>query len=214
MLSYKIQKRLNQNRYISKAEMYVQLELGGLKTNNELCILLNKHNEKYIKEELDKSKDYFDHLYDDTNSNVILDEEQRKAILFDDSYALINAGAGSGKSTTIAAKAKYLVDKKGVLPEEICMLSYTKTSADDLGEKVSELVGDKVNVATFHSLGMNILRNLYDYPVKVASETIQNEIITQYIIDKFRDKNEIKKILDAFPPLEHGKDYPATYFFF
>lgn len=214
MLSYKIQKLLNQNRYISKAEMYAYLEFCGLKTNNELCILLNKHNEKYIKEELDKSKDYFDHLYDDTNSNVILDEEQRKAILFDDSYALINAGAGSGKSTTIAAKAKYLVDKKGVLPEEICMLSYTKTSADDLGEKVSELVGDKVNVATFHSLGMNILRNLYDYPVKVASETIQNEIITQYIIDKFRDKNEIKKILDAFPPFEHGKDYPATYFFF
>ena len=105
MLSYKIQKLLNQNRYISKAEMYAYLELCGLKTNNALCVLLNKHNEKYIREELDKSKDYFDHLYDGTMSNVILDEEQRKAILFDDSYALINAGAGSGKSTTIAAKA-------------------------------------------------------------------------------------------------------------
>ena len=213
MINEKVSKFLSKERYISKPELCAYLEVCGVKLNEDILQELACHNEKFVKEELAKNKEYFDHLYDDTTSKVLLDEEQRKVILFDESYALVNAGAGSGKSTTIAAKAKYLVDKKGVLPEEICMLSYTKTSADDLEQKVTELVGDKVSVSTFHSLGMNILRNLYDYPLKVASETLQKEIITEYIMQKFADKEAMQKIIESFPPLSYGKYLPATNFF-
>lgn len=213
MINEKVNEFLNKKRYISKTEFCDYLACLNIDMTEEMLETLVKHNEIFVEEELEKNREYFDHLYDNTTSKVVLDEEQRKVILFDESYALVNAGAGSGKSTTIAAKAKYLVDKKGVLPEEICMLSYTKTSADDLEQKVSELVGEKVKVSTFHSLGMNILRNMYDYPLKVASETLQKEIITEYIMQKFGDKKEMQKIIDAFPPLKYGRDLPATYFF-
>ena len=83
-------------------------------------------NSKFISKKLIEYKEYFDHIFTDVGENINLDEEQRKIILRDDDYCLINAGAGSGKSTTMAAKVKYLVDKLNIKPEEIIMLTFTK----------------------------------------------------------------------------------------
>ena len=47
--------------------------------------------------------------------SVLLDEDQRRVILTDEDYCLVIAGAGAGKTTTVAAKVKYLVDKKHVV---------------------------------------------------------------------------------------------------
>jgi DNA helicase-4 len=41
--------------------------------------------------------------------NISLDDDQRRAILTDEDYCLVIAGAGAGKTTTVAAKVKYLV---------------------------------------------------------------------------------------------------------
>lgn len=47
------------------------------------------------------------------NYNFIgFDEDQRRVVLTDEDYCLVIAGAGAGKTTTVAAKVKYLVDKK------------------------------------------------------------------------------------------------------
>ena len=83
------------------------------------------HNQKYIKEALIKYKDYFDNMYKGIDDNIILDEEQRIAILTDEDYNLIIAGAGAGKTTTMAAKVKFLVDIKKVDPKDIILISYT-----------------------------------------------------------------------------------------
>jgi DNA helicase-4 len=73
---------------------------------------IEKHNKNYIENKLIELKSYFDALFLNVDKNILLDEEQRKAIITDEDYCLIVAGAGSGKTTTMAAKAKYLVDKK------------------------------------------------------------------------------------------------------
>lgn len=80
---------------------------------------MNERNERFIQSKLIEYKDYFDHIFIDVGEKINLDEEQRRIILRDDEYCLINAGAGSGKSTTMAAKVKYLVDKLNIKPEEI-----------------------------------------------------------------------------------------------
>ena len=201
---------LKQDRYICKSEYYNFLSGLNLQENEELSTGLKEHNDNYIKMKLNKEKEYFDHIYDNVNLGMVLDNEQRTVILADDDYCLINAGAGSGKSTTIAAKAKYLIDKKSVNPEEICMLSYTKKSAEDLEEKINALINDKVKVSTFHSLGMNILREMYDYPIKVAGETEQKNIIIKYVKSLFKDKAKLNKVIECFPYIQNRK----THFFF
>lgn len=210
MLNEEVEEYLNQDRYICRSEFIAYISTLDMRLSEELYNALKEHNEKYVLNKLCKEKEYFDHIYDGVEEGIVLDDEQRMVIVSDDEYCLINAGAGSGKSTTIAAKAKYLIDKENVKPEEICMLSYTKKSAEDLEEKISALIDDKVKVSTFHSLGMNILRNMYDYPIKVASEAEQRDIIIEYIKQLFTNKEKLKTVIDSFPFMQNSK----RYFFF
>lgn len=73
---------------------------------------LDNYNNKVLDKEYIKYKEYFDTMYNDIDPEIHLDEEQIKAILSDEEYSLILAGAGTGKTTTMASKVKFLVDIK------------------------------------------------------------------------------------------------------
>ena len=95
-----------------------------------------KHNQKYIEEALKQEKEYFDNMFKNIDDNIILDVEQRKAILCDEDSSLIIAGAGSGKTTTMAAKVKYLVERKHIDPSKIVVISYTNKATDELEDRI------------------------------------------------------------------------------
>ena len=71
-------------------------------------------------------------MFEKIDKNINLDVEQRIAILTEEDYSMIIAGAGSGKTTTMAAKVKYLVERLNVNPEEIMLISYTNKAVDEL----------------------------------------------------------------------------------
>lgn len=62
----------------------------------------------YILDALQIYKNYFDNIYINIDKNIKLDNNQRKVILTNSSNLLVIAGAGSGKTTTIAAKIKFM----------------------------------------------------------------------------------------------------------
>ena len=74
--------------------------------------LVDEHNEKYVSEKLIAEKEYLDNILKSIDPTILLDEDQRRVVLADEDYCLVIAGAGAGKTTTVAAKVKYLVDKK------------------------------------------------------------------------------------------------------
>ena len=186
---------LIQNKYISINEYTKFCEENNIIPDFEY---LDQINEQFIKRKLIEEKDFFDNIFTSVGENILLDEEQRKIILKDDDYCLINAGAGSGKSTTMAGKVKYLVEKLHVKPEEIIMLSFTKKSSEDLDEKVNTLLNLGIPVSTFHSLGMNFIRKLYPFPVNIAGEDEQKRIIKEYISSLFNDKKKLLKFIQLF----------------
>jgi len=47
------------------------------------------------------------------------------------------AGAGSGKTLTVSAKAKYLVERKGIDTEKILLLSFTRKSANEMSDRIT-----------------------------------------------------------------------------
>lgn len=199
---------LNQDKYIGYNEYKNFCEKNNIDINEAV---LNEKNDKFIQEKLIEYKDYFDHMFTDVGENINLDEEQRKIILRDDDYCLINAGAGSGKSTTMAAKVKYLVDKLNIKPEEIIMLTFTKKSSEDLDEKVNDSLDLGVPVSTFHSLGMKFIRKFYPYPIQVVGTDEQKQIICNYIRELFKDKIKLKEIIELFKQYEN-KSYIARGF--
>lgn len=118
---------------------------------------MDKHNEEYIVQAKKEEKEYLDHVLEAVDPAVVLDEDQRKVVLTDEDYCLVIAGAGAGKTTTVAAKVKYLVDKKGVKPSQILVVSFTNKAVNELKEKIQGALGIECPIATFHSTGNAIL---------------------------------------------------------
>lgn len=91
-----------------------------------------------------------------------LNEQQKYAATFNDKHLLVLAGAGTGKTRTIIARAKHLI-QSGVNPKRILILSFTRKSAAEIVERIStELPSTKSEGligSTFHSWCMAIIQN-------------------------------------------------------
>ena len=100
----------------------------------------------------------YDFIFSDIDGKS-LDVQQREVVISEEDSTLVLAGAGSGKTLTIAAKAKYLCDARGVSPQEILLLSFTKKSAAEMTERIQGRLGQPVEATTFHKLGLDILKS-------------------------------------------------------
>ena len=102
--------------------------------------------------------EYFGNLFKTVDKNICLDEEQRKVILDDSKYLMVVAGAGSGKTTTMSAKVKYLVEIKKADPKKIVLISFTNKAVDELRERINNQFNIPCHISTFHSLAYKILK--------------------------------------------------------
>ncbi len=125
------------------------------------------HNSNYVERKLVELKDYFDTILKDIDPDIRLDEEQRRAVITDDNYCLLVAGAGAGKTTTMAAKVKYLVEKQGVKPEEIIVISYTNKAINELKERINSGLKIPAKICTFHTFAFEIVKRFAQVPPEI-----------------------------------------------
>lgn len=94
-----------------------------------------------------------------------LNERQREAVLYNDGPLLIIAGAGAGKTKTLTTKIAYLIEKKNVAPENILAITFTNKAAKEMKDRLFKTIGQTakyLQVSTFHSFGLKLLRENYD----------------------------------------------------
>ncbi len=95
-----------------------------------------------------------------------LNKEQQKAVLETEGPLLILAGAGSGKTRVLTTKVAYLIEEVGISPYNILAITFTNKAAKEMSNRLYRLIGDKakyVQVSTFHSFGVKILRENFKY---------------------------------------------------
>lgn len=102
--------------------------------------------------ELEKWKDFFD-----TVESKPLTPEQRLSVVVDEDASLVLAGAGSGKTSVITAKAAYLVRAGVRKPEEILLLAFGKRAAEEVRKRVEQRAGARIEAKTFHALAYDII---------------------------------------------------------
>ncbi|GIJ66158.1 UvrD-helicase domain-containing protein [Virgisporangium ochraceum] len=90
-----------------------------------------------------------------------LDAMQRVAASAPGGPILIVAGPGTGKTRTLTHRIAYLCAELGVYPEQCLAITFTRRAAEELRHRLDDLLGEvaaDVTVATFHSLGLSIVR--------------------------------------------------------
>jgi|GEM_PF-1192849 len=151
----------------AKFKVDLQLAASFLRKYETLDRDIDAHNERYVDERVSGNKEYFDNILKDIDPAIKLDDEQRRAVVTDDDYCLLVAGAGAGKTTTMAAKVKYLVEKQRISPEDIIVISYTNKAIGELKERINQGLQIPAKVCTFHSFAYEIVKRFNDIPPEV-----------------------------------------------
>lgn len=143
---------------------------------------------------------YLNHIFDAIDPNIKLDKEQKIAVTNNDKYSLVIAGAGTGKTTTVAARVKYLVDIKKVDPEKILVMSYTKKATEELRRRINTDFDIPADITTFHSLGYRYLRLLNpDKKIIPLDNNAKNNIFLSYLKNNiFPYKEKIEEMVALF----------------
>ena len=92
-----------------------------------------------------------------------LNKEQEKAVNHIDGPMLVLAGAGSGKTKVLTSRIAKLIEN-GVSPYNILAITFTNKAAKEMKDRVFRLIGSSANniqISTFHSLGLKILKDNY-----------------------------------------------------
>ncbi len=121
-------------------------------------------------------------------------DEQKQAASHTGSHARLLAGPGTGKTLVLTRRIMYLIEEKGVNPERILALTFTRAAAFELRQRVSNELGEErtPRISTLHSFALRqLLRNSQritslPQPLRIADDWEERHIILE----------DIKRILD------------------
>ena len=154
-----------------------------------------------------------------------LNEKQYEAVVNTDGPCLIIAGAGSGKTKVLTHKIAYLIDEKDVKPWDILAITFTNKAANEMKERVTNLIGEIANdmwIGTFHSICVRILRKFIDrigfqtsfviFDTSDQKTMVKQIIKSQNLDDKiFSDKSVLYEISNAKNDMLEPAEYAMKY---
>lgn len=175
---------------------------------------IKKHNDKQEENTINATKEYFDHIL-----KYPLDLQQRKAIISEEDNCLVVSSAGSGKTSSIVGKVRYLTEIKHVDPKKILLISYTNKAAAELTERMG-IQG--LRGFTFHKLALDIIArekkakpgicdNTDSLFVSIFHQLLEDEkfkkAILVYFIDyQMQESDEEKRLKEKRSKLAAMKD--------
>ena len=145
---------------------------------------------------INREKTINDPLFSDMDG-ISLDDQQRTAIVTGEDYNLVIAGAGSGKTLTIAGKVAYLCKIQGIDPDDILLIAFTRKSAEEMRYRLRSRWGIDIDAYTFHRLGLKIISESEDCRPDVEDD--MEGFIKRYLTDYIMDRpEEMKNLIQYF----------------
>lgn len=123
-----------------------------------------------------------------------LDDNQVDSIVRKNKNQLVIASAGSGKTTTIVGKVKYLLKTNRYKPEEILLLSFTNASASEMKERIKNETGIDLDVFTFHKLGLEIIKSSINENVSIFDKDLF-QVIKRIIEKEIENSNYLNRLI-------------------
>ena len=184
--------------YCKKNKISENMVIEFISNYSNLKDVVSNRNKSFVQAKMNKEKKYLDEILKDVDPKIMLDDDQRKVILTDEDYCLVIAGAGAGKTTTVAAKVKYLVEKKNVDPKQILIISFTNKAVGELKDKINKDLKIECPITTFHSAGNAILRKKTDEKLNIVEGGFLYNTVKDYFLNKMKDKRSADNIVLFF----------------
>ena len=150
--------------------------------------LVKQHNEGIITFLLDTHKEFFDHCL-----KYPLDKQQRRSIVSEEDNCLVVSSAGSGKTSSIVGKVKYLTEIKKINPQNILLISYTNKAAAELTDRM-DIAG--LRGYTFHKLALDIIGQATGQKPSIYENT--DALFVKIYHELLNDKKFKKSVIEYF----------------
>ena len=150
----------------------------------------DKYNKEFVVHELEECNSLFSNI-----EGQSLDEQQRLAVIKDEDNNLVIAGAGSGKTTTVAGKVAYVINRFKIQPEEILLITFTKKASDEMKHRIKQKMNIDIEVNTFHSFGRKVIgQATNDMPSVIDEKEFYTQMNTIFN-SLFKDSNYAGKVI-------------------
>ena len=130
-----------------------------------------------------------------------LDPAQKKACRHFLGPCMVIAGPGSGKTTVLTHRIDTLVQKYGVPPERILVITFTRAAAEEMKLRYLRLsgsAGEKVLFGTFHSVFFRILKAQYHYDsTQILREAEKRRLLTEVLTEMFPEETLDSETVNA-----------------
>src|SRR3989344_7591240 len=162
------------------------------------------------------------------NTGIELNKEQLTAVTHKKGPLLIIAGAGTGKTTVITERIKWLIEQKLALPQEILALTFTDKASREMEERIDISLPyglTQMWITTFHAFGDRVLRNEavsigldpgYRLMTQAESVIFFRKNLFQFDLEYYRPLGNPKKFIEAllvhFSRLKDEDISPNQYF--
>jgi DNA helicase-4 len=147
-----------------------------------------------VKESRDKK--YFKELFNEIEK-FALSESQVNAATSHAKETLVIAGAGSGKTSLLIGRAKYLIESNRAEPENILMMAFNKDAAKEINER-SKALNLNIEATTFHAFGNKIIRNQKGNSKVMFSEDHEIEKFISNIVSDSKNLKLIECLREFF----------------
>jgi DNA helicase-4 len=202
---------LQQDHYISKKELFAWLgkysEIKGLAyipvtaITSEAALSCRvvfldadawrkSRNDSWVVNEIKEQEAFLDSVTGKT-----LTPSQKEAVVSHDNAVLVVAGAGTGKTTTVITKVAYLLQKGICRPEDILLLSFSKSAAKELRERIASVTDAKIEARTFHSLGLEIIKESRGKPAVSGKASDIGSTLNQILTKIMAEGSEATRLL-------------------
>ena len=122
-----------------------------------------------------------------------LNDKQLEAVKATEGPLLVLAGAGSGKTKVLTTRIAYLIKEKNIDPYNILAITFTNKAAKEMKERIINLIGSvgySMQISTFHSFGLSIIKDNYELLGYKPNFTILDSDDTLTLIKKIlKDMN-------------------------
>jgi DNA helicase II / ATP-dependent DNA helicase PcrA len=141
------------------------------------------------------------------SGEITLNDDQRRAAEYLQGAAIVDAGPGTGKTSTLVMRVDFLLRQKGVDPSHLLILTFSNEAADELRERIGkrfdEETANNIEIHTFHSFGH---ARLLSHAMNLDSDfSILDEIAQEELLTALLGQVECEEIVTLRDPGETGR---------